>query len=237
MRLWTTFCLSCGRVLGEDDGKMVCREELERIEGIETSPFRCRHCDQRLPFATKEGLCYDCFSRFASGEVFLERSYALFAYEGLVKRLYQAFKFEERKGALEDLVSLAERKKTEWFSRLPEVDVVTVVPSHWITVWKRGFSPVEVFWRRFFSHLQGDILQSKWRRKKQKTLSREERMREIRGQFWVSKPQEIENMRVLVLDDVFTTGSTMEEVARVLREAGAFEVYGCVLGRDPFYPG
>ena len=62
-------------------------------------------------------------------------------------------------------------------------------------------------------------------------------MREIRGQFWVSKPQEIENMRVLVLDDVFTTGSTMEEVARVLREAGAFEVYGCVLGRDPFYPG
>ncbi|MFN4215978.1 MAG: ComF family protein [Brevinematales bacterium] len=236
MKFWTTFCLSCGRVLGENDGRLVCREERDSIEVIETCSSRCSHCDQLLPFATKDGLCYDCFCRFGLGKVFLERSYALFVYEGLVKSLYQAFKFEQRKAALEDLVFVAESRKAKWFSRLPEVDVVTIVPSHWITVWRRGFSPVEVFWRRFFPHLRGDILRRRWRRKKQKVLSREERIREICGQFHVSKPEEVKDKRVLVLDDIFTTGSTLEEVARVLKEAGASLVYGCVLGREPFCP-
>ncbi|MCX7883231.1 MAG: phosphoribosyltransferase family protein [Brevinematales bacterium] len=234
MSLWKTQCFVCGRVLGHHDGKLVCDEELTKVKGVASWEKRCTHCDQRLQLSSQEGLCYDCFWRFSLGEVALDKSFALFYYEGVVKYLYQQFKFEGKKTALDDLCTLTENRKSEWVSRLPEVEVIIPLPSSWMTNWKRGFSPVSMFWRRFFPQLQEDILARKGGRTPQKVLDRDARRQYIQQQFWVRYPEKIRGKRVLVVDDIYTTGSTLEEVARIMKHYGAREVFALVICRDGF---
>jgi len=233
MRLWPVRCLSCGDELSEGDGKLVCRRELAEIPWVGEEERRCRHCDQRLWLPEVE-LCYDCASRQKEKEVYLEQSQALFFYRGVARRLYQVFKFEGRRYALEDLHAVAESLRQKWWSRVPEADVVVSVPSLWFKTWQRGFSPVELFWRRFFPSLRTDVLARKWVLQEQKALHREERQALIRGQFMVKKPEVITGKRVLIVDDVYTTGSTVEEVARVLRQAHALSVVALVIFREEF---
>jgi ComF family protein len=65
----------------------------------------------------------------------------------------------------------------------------------------------------------------------QTELSRAVRLKNLRRAFAVRRPQDITGKRVLVVDDVFTTGTTVNECAKVLRKAGAADVYVCTLAR------
>ncbi len=228
---WGEMCLGCGRVLGDSDGKLVCRDELSHIRGVQAVAYRCVHCDQELVFPTEDMLCYDCLLRIRGGETFLEKSRAIFFYRGMVRELYQKAKFEENKRALLDIQRHA-RDVLEGRDFFPEADVVTVVPSHRYTLLRRGYSAVEWFWLAWYPLLTRDVLVRRWTTRHQKNLRREERLQMVRGQFVVKRRDLVEGKRVLVLDDVYTTGSTLEEVARVLRLAGAQSVEARVIFRD-----
>ncbi|MBH0176704.1 MAG: ComF family protein [Nitrospira sp.] len=65
----------------------------------------------------------------------------------------------------------------------------------------------------------------------QTTLSRKERLRNLRGAFAVTRPELITGKRILLIDDVFTTGATVNECARTLRKAGSGDVFVLTLGR------
>ena len=64
-------------------------------------------------------------------------------------------------------------------------------------------------------------------------LKREQREENIKGAFKLKNPQKVRGKRIFLVDDVFTTGSTMEECARVLKKAGGKEVWGIVVAREP----
>lgn len=225
-------CLSCGSYLTEGDGKLVCEKELAKEQWLGEFSPRCCYCDQLLPITGKEGMCYDCFYRIERGEKYLRRSQALFFYKGVMRELYAAFKYEGRRHAFLDLQKKMWEIEPYWRRTVSEADLVIFVPSHWYHEWRRGFSPVEMCWREFFPSLEKGMLRRRFSLVSQKTRSREERLRAIRGQFEVVKRDLIESKRVLVLDDVYTTGSTLEEIARILREAGAASVEALVLFRD-----
>src|SRR3989304_4370192 len=62
-------------------------------------------------------------------------------------------------------------------------------------------------------------------------LSRKERCRIVRGAYGMREGSQVDKMRVLLLDDVFTTGATLDACARVLRKAGATRVVGLTVAR------
>ena len=62
-------------------------------------------------------------------------------------------------------------------------------------------------------------------------LREEERKINIVGVFAVQKPELVIHKKILLVDDVYTTGSTMEEAAKVLKEAGAKQIFGVVVAR------
>jgi len=65
----------------------------------------------------------------------------------------------------------------------------------------------------------------------QAELTKEERRENIKGVFLVKNRKLVKDKKILLLDDIYTTGSTMEEAARVLKEAGAKEIIGIVVAR------
>ena len=67
--------------------------------------------------------------------------------------------------------------------------------------------------------------------KSQIGLSRHQRRENIRGAFVVAKPHEVAAREILLVDDVFTTGTTVSECARILRRAGASKVYVATVAR------
>ena len=76
-------------------------------------------------------------------------------------------------------------------------------------------------------------LKKRRRRPQSRMLGQEERLRNIRGAFTVSAPEAVRGRRVLLIDDVLTTGATVSEAARVLLEAGAKSVDVAALAVTP----
>jgi ComF family protein len=99
----------------------------------------------------------------------------------------------------------------------------------------RGFNQSEEIGKKLAENLKipifSNVLFKIKETRPQVELSEKERRENIRGCFLVKNKDLIKNKKILLLDDVFTTGSTMEEAAKTLKEAGAKEIVGIVLAR------
>ena len=117
--------------------------------------------------------------------------------------------------------------------------LVVPVPLHVRKLRQRGFNQSELIARaavkmKFAAgHFQmsAGVLERCRETKSQIGLSRHQRRENIRGAFVVVKPEEVDGREVLLVDDVFTTGTTVSECARVLRRAGASKVYVATVAR------
>jgi ComF family protein len=136
---------------------------------------------------------------------------------------------------------LGEAYRRYW-SECP-VDGVLPIPLHRRRLRRRGFNQADVLLRSWLKDAAAAgqpgpargarILERIRATPPQTGLKRSERRRNIRGAFRVAAHGEIENRRLLLVDDVFTTGATVEEAARVLRAAGAASVDVLTLARTP----
>jgi len=117
--------------------------------------------------------------------------------------------------------------------------VIVPVPLHSGKLRQRGFNQSELIARAALKlkpaslglQLGAGLLQRRRETKSQIGLSRHQRRENIRGAFVVAKPDEVNGREILLVDDVFTTGTTVSECARVLRRAGASKVYVATVAR------
>ena len=129
--------------------------------------------------------------------------------------------------------TLAERlAEDEVFSRL---DYLVPIPSYWTRRLRlrRQHSPdllAEVISARLKAPFSS-LLYCRRFAKKQALLTQTERWRNLRGAFGVRKKHKVRGARILLIDDVITTGATMNEAAKVLKEAGAAKVVAAAIAR------
>jgi ComF family protein len=113
------------------------------------------------------------------------------------------------------------------------------VPLHARKLRQRGFNHSELIAREALkmaagngrSRLNPEVLERRRETQSQTGLTRHQRRENIRGAFAVARPELIAGCEVLLVDDVFTTGTTVSECARVLRRAGASKVYVATVAR------
>jgi ComF family protein len=220
-------CLCCG----ESGGMIVC-EECER-KTITVSPPYCGLCGRPLPPGVR--FADDC-SECRSGTP-LDSCRSPFVYAPPVDELVKQFKFNGNYAAGDYLLKAAlERAQTdrELFALFPECDAIVPVPLHPIRRIRRGFNQSEHI-ARGFSRLWGIPISKTLARRRntppQSKLSKQERMRNVSGAFALRKSSDARGKKVILVDDVMTTGSTMKECARILKEGGAAEVHGLTLAR------
>jgi ComF family protein len=114
-------------------------------------------------------------------------------------------------------------------------DVIVPVPLHRDRNRERGYNQVDLFGRPLAKLLRlpyRPVLLVRSRPRPEKHLLRsEERWEAVRGAFAIRKGGRVDNLRILLLDDVMTTGATLDACSRALREAGAKLVLGLTIAR------
>jgi ComF family protein len=225
--LFPSLCRICEGPL--DGAKWVCSGCFDRI--IEILPPYCHICGLPLPHSfmeTERPVCKDCKQEIRHFKA--ARSVAV--YDGVMRECIHLLKYEGKTALSKPLgmrlSNLVERDSIE-------VDLLVPVPLHPKKRRERGFNQAELLSSKIASQLGIPINRKDLVKRKptpsQTELDRRERITNVKGSFAIRKRDPFFNKRVLLVDDVFTTGATVNECSRVLLEAGAKAVYVVTLGR------
>jgi ComF family protein len=153
-----------------------------------------------------------------------------FVYTGPLVKAIQNLKYRKKTALARPLSSLLIRS-----APLPPVDLVVPIPLHPSRLRKREFNQAALLAKPLSKHLGRPFLIDTLRRllptAQQVGLTREERARNVRGAFAVRNPDRIKGAKILLVDDVLTTGATFNAAARALKKGGAKEVIACALAR------
>ncbi|MFB3887356.1 MAG: ComF family protein [Thermodesulfobacteriota bacterium] len=214
-------CHCCERFLDEGP-EGVCPDCLAKIHWI-TPPF-CSVCG--APFVSQEVRNHPCSSCLTQRRYFTTAR-SLGAYQGPLQEAIHRWKYE---GKI-TLTPFWERWMTEGFYRYwgrGRFDLLIPVPLHKDRLRERGFNQalllVKALSRRTRIPYRKRVLQKVRPTLPQVSLSRVEREKEVRGSFEVAGGEDLEGKTILLVDDVYTTGATVNECSKVLRDAGAKRV-------------
>jgi ComF family protein len=219
-------CPMCG---GRAAGGCLCAGCLADVLATmhHTQP-RCPRCALRLRAGQAD--CPDCERRRPA----LERTVAAFDYEAPADLLISRYKNEGRYGLAGLLAQLIVR------GGMPAAPTALVpIPAARVSLRRRGFNPAAEL-ARALSAQTGLALRQGWlvrvgQGPKQSTLNREARLRGAAGVY--ACPVRLSPCRIALVDDVMTTGSTLDAAARVLLAAGATSVMALVAARAPVEDG
>ena len=196
-------CVLCGRILGRHETDL-CRKC--RIEAPEFSGKR-----KEIPF--------------------VEEWTAVWRYEEDVRHSLLRFKFYNARGNAEAYGRLLAMRLVR--EELADFDVMTWVPIGRLRRWERGYDQVELVAEvvgRELAVQPVKLLKKVRSNRRQSGLdSFEARKANVLGAYQAVSPEGVKGKRILLLDDILTTGATMSECARVLLTAGAKEVNGAVV--------
>jgi ComF family protein len=116
-----------------------------------------------------------------------------------------------------------------------DVDVIIPVPLHSARLRVREFNQSLLLADQLRRHLARPVSATNLVRiaatNPQTTLTRQARLRNLRKAFEIRRPQDLAEKRILLVDDVFTTGTTLNECAKTLRKAGAGPIFALTLAR------
>ena len=232
--LFPADCRLCGAPLTTISRLPVCPECLESIRPIE-EPV-CALCGERLwseAAAQANELCGMC----RRAQPFFDKAIAFGSYDGGLRGLIHLLKYDQVRPAAAVLGRMLAGKIEELRPQFgPEPPLVAPVPLHRSRMWQRGFNQAEEIARRALKQVKGlklePLLMSRRRATESQTgLTRHQRRANIRGAFRVRRPKAVAGCDVILVDDVFTTGTTAGECARVLRRAGARRVFVVTVAR------
>jgi ComF family protein len=217
--LFPPCCLSCERRLDSSLPPLFCPECAGRLPFI-VSPH-CRTCGEPFPTGS-DHLCGKCLSRTLP----FDYARSLFFYEPPISTLLLALKFHGELTALSSLGQLMGHPSS--VADFADPDLLLPVPLHLGRLRQRGFNQALLLARACFplwtDRLTPDLLVRNRATPPQTGLSGKERRRNLNNAFQLRRPEQVRGKRILLVDDVLTTGSTVDECSRVLRAAGALRV-------------
>jgi len=222
-------CLLCGRKLEDEHGRPAfCIECIERM--IERQSSCCPRCGAFTEaVAISEGRCPSC----REFRLHFDACRALGRYRDL-SPLILKMKRQDNELLAKNLAILWHMQFGDWANTL-HVDAVIAVPMHWRRFFVRAVNSADAIAAEIAHRLGlpqiGRTLRRVRNTAPQENLSPFSRFRNVRNAFAFPKGSPFRNRRILLIDDVLTTGATASELARVLKTGGASFVAVGVVAR------
>jgi ComF family protein len=184
-----------------------------------------------MPFVTgADHLCGDCLT----GHFAFDRARSLFLYQPPITDIILSLKFGGSLTALDSLTALV--AASDCGRNFTTPDLILPVPLHPSRLRTRGFNQALLLARACFprwrQHLDTALLVRSRQTTAQSLLTGKERRTNLRNAFTLTNPSAVAGKRVLLVDDVFTTGSTVNECCKVLRNNGAQRIEVFTLARS-----
>ena len=190
-------------------------------------PQKCLGCKKE-----NEILCSDCLLKINRPDTpHLNGIHIAANYQDLVlKKALWMLKYQGAKQLAKPLAELI--RERIWKKLETENWLLVPVPLSKNKLRHRGYNQAEMIAGELSGNVRADILFKKFHTKSQvEVKNKEERLANIIGSFEVRNPETIRGKKIILIDDVLTTGATMREAKKVLKQAGAKKVVGVVVAR------
>lgn len=216
---------------GAKRNRLICSDCLKSFSA--STDLYCPLCQAK---SIDGGVCFSCRPT-AKGSIFLNRLFAPFSYkEAAVRRTIKAFKYDFIEGLAGPLGKLTAGYLEKIKKGVDFKDLIVVpVPLHRIKFNRRGYNQSELLAdeisKSFDLEIAKNLIFKMRPTKDQASLEDEKRTENLKGAFVCPRPEAVSGKKILLFDDVYTTGATMNECARVLKQAGAAEVWGLAIAR------
>ena len=201
-------------------------------------PPKCIFCDSLLKIGSKRYICDNCYHEipFNYTEInsrgYVDKIIAACSYTGIIRKALIKFKFNDRPGFYRTLAQLFV-ETTGLYDRRDEFDVIVGIPLHKKRKSDRGYNQAQLLAKEISKKTGiadwSAILERPVYTEAQSLLNRDKRQKNIKGAFRVLDPKMISGKKVLIIDDIVTTGSTLNECGIILKMCGATYVEAGVI--------
>lgn len=220
-------CVFC-KDLTENENFAVCQSCLRDIWYNQRA---CTICGTPLDTVYGDTICTYCRRHKRN----FTKAYVPFVYKDQVRSAILQFKFGGRRASAVTFAAFILMKMRELEAQRP--DMITYVPMHFLRLGKRGYNQAALLASALGKMLNVPVCATL--RKKKNTIPQSkkkgrDRRYSLQDAFALRKNTELRGKRILLLDDVITTGTTLHRCAGVLRKAGALEVQVAAVAAPPF---
>ena len=193
------------------------------------------------------GLCNKCEMMLSQKMMFGIDDYSLdcnkyfnkhiyiFSYKGIIRKLLLNYKFSEKPYLYEIFVKILKKNEKKCLF-LKNYDIIIPVPISKKRKKQRGYNQSSLFARKISNFLkieyQENYLVKIKDNKVQSLLKKEDRMNNVKNVYSICDSEKIINKKILLVDDIYTTGNTVNECSRMLIESGACEVGILTIAKD-----
>lgn len=199
-------------------------------------PERCIGCGKDYTI-----LCSDCLNKLhhlncysVRGRAPIEKFISVLPYSELPRKIILKLKFKKKRSLAVPLAKLMAEILTKELPTYRDYFLLPV-PMHSSRLRDRGFNQAELLSDEIASSLQLESLNKLVTREKKTSfmynLKSKLREKNIKGAFKLHDPQQLTGKNILIVDDILTTGSTIYELAKLLKKGGAAKIYALTLAR------
>ena len=212
-------CIFCAEELSDFSNNNTCEECINKLPYIKNA---CERCGGEL-LEGLEGVCYNCFANNFN----FENVRSVFSYDDNIVNLIHKFKYSGRKFLASSIAEYMSLVLTSWNIK---VDLITSVPLHENREKERGYNQSKLLAENIakkhnldYKDLCVKIVDNP----AQATLDAKSRRENVKGAYTINKDFKniVKDKTILLIDDIYTTGSTSSEVSGVLKSSGAKKVY------------
>ena len=192
----------------------------------------------------KESLCKRCAIEIEKYEInlvnknkkmYFNESMHIFKYNEMIRQRLIEYKFQDKSYMYKTFAKIIlKNKKVCGF--LEKYDIIIPVPIHKKRRLKRGYNQTELIAKEICKNisleLKTDVLIKQKNIKAQSELNKNERKQNIKNAFEIKNINEIIDKKILLFDDIYTTGRTVNECSKILKKAGAKQIGVVTIAKD-----
>lgn len=200
------------------------------ICGKLNSNFLCNKCQRQLEAQSKFKI-----EKISNGNYYFEEHLYIFEYQGMIRKVILNYKFNEKSYLYKTIVNFLLKNK-KFFQNLKSYDTIIPVPISKVRKKERGYNQSELIAEEIAKCLSMEYNnQSLFKVKniiEQSKLNREERQKNIQGVYELRNQEMLQGKKILLIDDIYTTGSTVNECSKILRKAQPQKIGVLTLAKD-----
>lgn len=187
----------------------------------------CNKCYKTLEILVK--------SQKYENKSFNEHIY-LFKYEGKIRNLIIDYKFND-KAYLSNFFTKIIIKNEKICRKIKSYDIIIPVPIHKKRKNERGYNQSELIAKKIAKNINElelviDCLIKEKNTVAQSTLTKQQRKQNVKQVYKLENKEKIQNKKIILIDDIYTTGSTVEECSKILKQNGAKEILILTIAKD-----